>query len=98
MQRYWMVLGEGRPSVKHQSLEAARAEAARLSRLYRGKKFVVLQAVGEVLCPAQEPPPVQWSEPDRLPGVWFKTTIGKREATWCLNSSAISRDPREVGT
>ncbi len=81
MQRYWMVLGGGRPSVKHQSLEAARAEAARLSRLDRGKKFVVLQAVGELLCPAQEPPPVQWREPDHLPSVWLDTAIGKRWAT-----------------
>ena len=43
---FWMVWNEGNraPTVKHPSVNAARAEAERLARLFPGQKFFLLTA------------------------------------------------------
>jgi hypothetical protein len=47
-ERFWMVLGAGRPTVKHSSFEAAYSEAKRLARAHMEETFVVLEAVTAV--------------------------------------------------
>jgi hypothetical protein len=48
-ERFWMVLGNGPPTVRHNSFETAREEAARLARLHRGAVFTVLMSIGAVI-------------------------------------------------
>jgi hypothetical protein len=42
---FWMVLGSGQPTHRHQSEQSARTEAERLARTNPGCEFYVLQAV-----------------------------------------------------
>lgn len=56
---FWMVLGNGTPSFKHLSEDAARKEAERLSRTNPGFEFFVLASVGR--CVKSD---VQWDQPD----------------------------------
>lgn len=42
---FWMVLGNGVPTVRHQSQESAEREAERLADLNPGHSFFVLQAL-----------------------------------------------------
>jgi hypothetical protein len=43
--KFWMVLGEGVPLVRHVSEEAAVHEATRLARRCPGRQFFVLEAI-----------------------------------------------------
>lgn len=47
---FWMIvgIGQGSPSMKHDSIEKAETEAKRLARNNPGVTFVVLQAVSAV--------------------------------------------------
>lgn len=49
-QTFWMIYGDGqgKPTVKHHSLESAKAEASRLARGLPGVRFFILEAVGAV--------------------------------------------------
>ena len=42
---FWMVLGSGLPTYRHDTEQSARAEAERLARQQAGQEFYVLQAV-----------------------------------------------------
>lgn len=42
--KFWMVLGEALPVVRHDSEESARREAIRLARQLPGRQFFVLEA------------------------------------------------------
>lgn len=46
--RFWMVWNPGNraPTVKHPTLEKAKAEAQRLARTNPGQEFIVLQSLG----------------------------------------------------
>lgn len=46
--KFWMVWNDGgyAPTHKHMTEGAARSEAERLARKARGKRFVVLEAIG----------------------------------------------------
>jgi len=44
---FWMVLGHGTPSYRHDTEESARNEAARLATVNPGETFHVLQAVAK---------------------------------------------------
>jgi hypothetical protein len=43
--KFWMVLGPGKPTVRHPSLKSAADEAARLAEVYPGHSFTVLEAI-----------------------------------------------------
>ena len=47
-QPFWVVWadGGGAPTVKHETIERAKAESIRLARANPGQRFIVLQAVG----------------------------------------------------
>lgn len=66
---FWMVWGgvmPARPTYKHDSLQNAKTEAARLAQLHRGEVFVVLQSVGE--CSMPPAPAPEWIEhEDEIP-------------------------------
>ena len=49
-ERFWMVYGErqGAPTVRHKSIESARAEAERLARSAPGIRFFILEPIGAV--------------------------------------------------
>lgn len=49
MECFWMVLGNGVPTVRHATEEAARQEAARLARCHAGQEFLVLKSVATVV-------------------------------------------------
>lgn len=49
-ERYWMVLGAQRPTVRHSTEAKARAEAERLAKANSGMPFVVLEAKAEYRC------------------------------------------------
>lgn len=40
-----MVLGEGKPTVRHETYAIAEAEAMRLARVHPGQEFIVLAAM-----------------------------------------------------
>ena len=48
-EKFWMVVGEGPATVRHNSFEKAHAEAERLAKNYPGKKFFVTMAVESVV-------------------------------------------------
>jgi len=53
---FWMVLGNGRPVVKHGSIDQAKSEAERLAKMNPGEEFYVLQATHRVkVCR-----PIEW--------------------------------------
>ncbi len=43
-QKFWMVLGEGTPVVRHDTYDKAKTEAGRLARAYPGKEFTVMES------------------------------------------------------
>jgi len=47
--RFYMVLGQGMPTVRHPTYDSAQREAERLARIDRGKTFVVLASVSETV-------------------------------------------------
>ncbi len=72
---FWMVVGKGAPVFKHDSLEAARNEAARLAKQNPGQSFNVLESVATCVATG-----VSWEElrvdkpventPKSLPNHW----------------------------
>lgn len=46
--KFWMVLGNGTPTVRHTSKQAAKTEAERLARQMPGYEFVVLESLAVV--------------------------------------------------
>lgn len=46
---FWMVLGRGTPTYRHDSFDSAKNEAERLARLSPGCEFFVLRAIGKVV-------------------------------------------------
>jgi hypothetical protein len=54
---FWMVLGSCEPSFRHDSLQSARNEAARLAKRHPGQEFTVLESVAT--CMAES---VVWNE------------------------------------
>jgi hypothetical protein len=69
---FWMVLGKDVPTWRHDSLNAARTEAARLAKQNPGHAFTVLESVAT--CKAEG---VSWvelrvdAEPDEFFPGWF---------------------------
>ena len=63
MDKFWMVLGSGVPSVRHSSIDSAEREAERLAKLNAGQQFFVLEAVKSV-----KAGDVEWTELDRRSG------------------------------
>lgn len=59
MEKFWMVLGQGTPVVKHPTEGLARTEAARLARNHPGESFTVLESLATVVVDN-----LQWSEHD----------------------------------
>lgn len=49
MEGFWMVVGRGTPTYRHETLMGAREEAERLARLHPGDEFVVLKSVCRVV-------------------------------------------------
>ena len=47
--QFWMVLGLGTPTYRHDSPDKARAEAERLARECPGQEFVVLESICSVV-------------------------------------------------
>lgn len=45
---FWLVFGNGPPTIRHPTEQAARDEAARLSRNSRGQRFYVLKTIAVV--------------------------------------------------
>lgn len=56
--KFWMVLGSGPPTHRHETLESAKKEAERLASLYKGHRFVILESIAECCTP----PAVEWFE------------------------------------
>lgn len=50
--KFWMVLGNGVPTMRHESLKIASDEAGRLASCHPGQEFTVLEAV--VTCRKQD--------------------------------------------
>ena len=48
VKKFWMVLGEGQPTHRHETKESARLEAERLARQRQAWQFHVLEAVAAV--------------------------------------------------
>lgn len=48
MQKFWMVLGVGVPTVRHTSKESAEKEAERLAKCNHGQEFTVFESQGTV--------------------------------------------------
>jgi hypothetical protein len=44
MEKFWMVLGDGRPTFRHTYENSANQEAERLARANPGREFIVLEA------------------------------------------------------
>jgi hypothetical protein len=63
---FWMVLGNGAPTYRHDTEENARQEAERLARLSPGCEFFVLAATGKVV-----KSDLAWSQPTDDPGIPF---------------------------
>lgn len=66
MQKFWMIHGDGcpKPTHRHESIEAALAEARRLAGLHPERAFVVLEAV---VVARAEPRPVRLDLVDEPP-------------------------------
>lgn len=47
--KFWMVLGNGVPTHRHQSRQSAETEAARLARANPGVAFTVLESLSTVM-------------------------------------------------
>lgn len=47
--KFWMVLGLGTPTFRHESRVSAKAEAERLARMNPGQSFVVLESMATVV-------------------------------------------------
>lgn len=43
--KFWMVVGRGTPTKRHESYQSARTEAERLAKLDRGQPFTVLESM-----------------------------------------------------
>ncbi len=56
---FWMVVGDGVPYVRHQTLMAARTEAERLARLHKGQAFTVMKSFAT--CVSTD---IQWTSND----------------------------------
>ena len=48
MTQFWMVLGNGTPTFRHETILSAKNEAERLARINPGQTFFVLAAVAAV--------------------------------------------------
>jgi hypothetical protein len=72
MQKYWYVMGSGRPNYRHEHETLARAEAERLAKIHSGQTFEVLEFVASCKMSG-----VQWSEPASKPEP-FRTTEPKQ--------------------
>lgn len=48
-QKFWMVLGLGTPTFRHETRDSARVEAERLARINPGQEFVVLESMATVV-------------------------------------------------
>lgn len=55
--KFWMVLGCGTPTVRHESEPLARREAERLAMQHPGQEFTVMESVATVMKTA-----VTWRE------------------------------------
>ena len=49
MQKFWMILGSGTPTYRHQEFRSAKEEAERLARNNPGVEFTVLESVAHVV-------------------------------------------------
>ena len=47
--KFWMVLGLGTPTYRHETKDSARVEAERLARINPGQEFVVLESLATVV-------------------------------------------------
>lgn len=49
MERFWMVLGRGVPTMRHTTRLDAKNEAERLARIHRGTEFIFLEAIAKAI-------------------------------------------------
>jgi len=47
--KFWMVVGVGAPTYRHDSKDSAKTEAERLARAYPGSEFTVLESLATVV-------------------------------------------------